>query len=464
MHKQFYNFVNFLLGLLTFCALLNSLLLIWHPLIVQSSEYMTWFIVTSLLSIATTVFMVRYYYYKRFMPVFAGAGLSVLAHLCFFLLVVILWVTRDMRLIAYYRLLQIIFVGSTILYAISLSFSAAGKRFWLKFVGLYGLLVGLPIVFIMTYGQPAAQHIQLNTMLPWLLVVGSLTPVPFILNFIAELKSPDTINTPRETGNTVLMLSGMVVLFFVGYAGIGLRQNIYWGQLNFERAQKLYQLMEGRTFVNSKGDTLFYRILKPLNYDPHKKYPLVVCLPYGGQPGTDKIRQIEGTPAAELLTTDENRKKYPAFIFVPNCPAGSGWGGVPNYPSVDTLVYKAIEALDTVFSIDVKRRYVTGLSRGGYGAWHFICMRPDMFAAAIPVSGAEDPKFATRIVDVAVWAFHGAKDKNVPVSGSRNMIKALQQAGGHPKYTEYPNQGHGIWYSTSITPGLWDWLFAQKRG
>ena len=62
-----------------------------------------------------------------------------------------------------------------------------------------------------------------------------------------------------------------------------------------------------------------------------------------------------------------------------------------------------------------------------------------------------------------VWAFHGAKDKNVPVSGSRDIISAIQKAGGHPKYTEYPNEAHNIWNNVIETPGLWAWLFAQKK-
>ena len=148
---------------------------------------------------------------------------------------------------------------------------------------------------------------------------------------------------------------------------------------------------------------------------------------------------------------------------MPNCPAGSGWGGIPNYPAVDSLVYEAISELDKETGLDVKRRYITGVSRGGYGTWHFICTRPDMFAAAIPISGAGTPGLAPRIVGVAVWAFHGAKDKNVPVEGSRNMINAIKQAGGNPIYTEFPDERHNIWYQVSITPGLWDWLFAQKR-
>ena len=189
----------------------------------------------------------------------------------------------------------------------------------------------------------------------------------------------------------------------------------------------------------------------------------MVCLPYGGQPGTNKIRQIEGAAAAQLLSTPENRIKYPAFIFVPHCPPGSGWGGVPNYPSVDTLVYEALTALEEEPGIDVKRRYVTGISRGGYGSWHFISTCPDMFAAAIPVCGAGDPSFAPKVVDVAVWAFHGRKDRNVPVSGSRDMIEAIKNAGGNPQYTEFPDEGHNIWYQVTQTPGIWDWLFAQKR-
>ncbi|HEY4149563.1 MAG TPA: dienelactone hydrolase family protein, partial [Chitinophagaceae bacterium] len=167
--------------------------------------------------------------------------------------------------------------------------------------------------------------------------------------------------------------------------------------------------------------------------------------------------------AAQLLSTDDNRRKYHTFLFIPNCPPGAGWGGIPNYPNVDTLVFDAITALDGQFNIDEKRRYVIGLSRGGFGAWDFICQRPEMFAAAVPVSGGGDPSLAPKIVKVAVWAFHGTKDKNVPVMASRNMIDAIKTAGGNPRYTEYPDLGHNIWDQVRTTPGLLDWLFAQHR-
>jgi predicted peptidase len=58
---------------------------------------------------------------------------------------------------------------------------------------------------------------------------------------------------------------------------------------------------------------------------------------------------------------------------------------------VDLLVFEAISAFEEECAIDENRRYVTGLSMGGYGSWHFIGTRPEMFAAAIPVCGAGNP-------------------------------------------------------------------------
>jgi len=264
-----------------------------------------------------------------------------------------------------------------------------------------------------------------------------------------------------------LMGSGIVCFILMLIYGVWIfsesRAKMYWAQYNYNKTKELAKLFEFKIFKNSNGNTLMYELLRPLNYDSTKKYPLVISLPYGGQPGTDTIRQIEGAVAAELFSTEHNREKYPSFIFIPHCPPGGGWGGIPNYPSVDSLVYDAISSLDENFSIDPKRRFVIGLSRGGYGAWNFICTRPDLFAAAIPVAGAGNPALAPKAINAAVWAFHGKNDKNVPVKGDRDMIRALETAGGHPKYTEYPDKGHNIWNEVSTTPGLLDWLFDQKR-
>lgn len=82
------------------------------------------------------------------------------------------------------------------------------------------------------------------------------------------------------------------------------------------------------------------------------------------------------------------------------------------------------------------------------------------FAATIPMMGGGDPALANNMVDVPIWALHGAKDRTVPVIRSREMIEAIKKAGGNPKYDEYPNAGHSLKIDKS---GLLDWLFEKKR-
>lgn len=364
-------------------------------------------------------------------------------------------------------------IGASILQALSLILLPARDNRWLKATGALMLAIGLIFLSAVIWGNIAPSAAKQNTLQrisQGISFANCLVPVLFMMHFLSVGKKSGASSTNMPAQMYVKNIAGpagIVLLAFTLISGTRLSSDcfssIYWSNWGYQKTKELSQMCDPGVFVNSKG-TLHYRLLKPLDYDATRKYPIVVSLPYGGQPATDTIRQIEGAVAAQLLIVDGNRRNYPAFVFIPNCPPGGGWGGIPNYPTTDSLVFDALIALDRQFSIDEKRRYVVGLSRGGFGAWNFICKRPDMFAAAIPVSGGGDPGLAPKIVDVAVWAFHGAKDKNVPVSRSRNMISAIKRAGGNPKYTEFPNEGHNnIWNDVIATPGLLDWLFAQHR-
>lgn len=139
-----------------------------------------------------------------------------------------------------------------------------------------------------------------------------------------------------------------------------------------------------------------------------------------------------------------------------------GFSGAYGNASVDSLVFRAIRELQGRLPIDPKRIYVLGVSGGGYGSWHLISAHPEMFAAAVPICGGGEPKYGPKLVNVPVWAFHGARDKLAPVSHSRDMIAAIRKAGGHPKYTEYEFAGHGIWDNVS-KEGIMEWMFAQHK-
>jgi predicted peptidase len=114
-------------------------------------------------------------------------------------------------------------------------------------------------------------------------------------------------------------------------------------------------------------------------------------------------------------------------------------------------------------AVNDNRVYITGLSMGGYGTWDALARRPNFFAAALPICGGGDPKTVARFVNVPIWCFHGDKDEAVRVQRSREMIEALKNAGGEPKYTEYAGVGHNSWTQTYANPAVFEWLFTQLR-
>jgi predicted peptidase len=221
---------------------------------------------------------------------------------------------------------------------------------------------------------------------------------------------------------------------------------------------------EPHTHKNASGKTMPYRLFVPPGYSGDKQYPLVIWLHGAGGAGRDNRAQIsrDQVPGTRTWTKRQNQAKYPAFVLVPQSP-GAWIERVDQISSQLLLVLEIVETVKTQFTIDPARIYVAGQSDGGYAAWNLITHRPDVFAAAIALCGGGDPRMASRIVNVPVWAFHGRRDDIIPVAESRNMVEAIRKAGGHPRYTEYERLGHDIWDRAFSEPEIVSWLFAQHR-
>jgi len=73
--------------------------------------------------------------------------------------------------------------------------------------------------------------------------------------------------------------------------------------------------------------------------------------------------------------------------------------------------------------LDPRRVIVSGASMGGYATWELLLRRPEVFEAAVPISGGGDPSRAHLLNRTRLWIFHSADDPIVSIN--RRSDRAL---------------------------------------
>lgn len=224
----------------------------------------------------------------------------------------------------------------------------------------------------------------------------------------------------------------------------------------------------GKYTYTNEDTTLPYRLILPENYDESKEYPLLFFFHGAGERGNDN--ELQFFHCVQYLA--DNMPE--TIIVAPQCPVNHQWVDTPwanGAYSIEAVpesnemkaVMELLEELKENYSIDTDRMYVSGISMGGFGTWDAIMRHNDVFAAAIAVCGGGDPSQAENLVDVPLYVFHGDADDAVPVSGSRDTVQAIKDAGGTKvEYVEYKGAGHGIWNQAFATEGLLEKLLQQR--
>jgi predicted peptidase len=220
-----------------------------------------------------------------------------------------------------------------------------------------------------------------------------------------------------------------------------------------------------------------YKVYVPPGFDRSRPWPVILFLHGAGEAGTDGVQQTEVGLGAVLRT---NPERFPVIAVFPQAPRGQVWLG--DQARVATT---ALDQTMAEFRGDPDRIYLAGLSLGGYGSWVLAFENPERYAAIVSVAGgivppertrarltqlppalnSADPYAATaaRVKGIPAWLFHGADDPTVPVTESRNIVKALEGAGASPRYTEYAGVAHNSWDRAFAEPELAPWLLAQRR-
>ncbi len=209
-------------------------------------------------------------------------------------------------------------------------------------------------------------------------------------------------------------------------------------------------------YEDGAGGQMWYRLILPENYDPSVSYPLTLFL--HGNSGTN-IRpvvnpdtDVERPPPG--LRGALSSGPYESILVAPQLERGI-WASNDN----DRLIREALADVEATYGTDPQRRYVTGLSFGGYGTFHFLQAYPDDFAAGAALAGfyfpffrpgdpvPQDPyaDYAQVVKDIPLWVFHGTVDGVVRVEESRAVVDALLDIGGNVRYSELPDGQHDIW-------------------
>jgi predicted peptidase len=222
-----------------------------------------------------------------------------------------------------------------------------------------------------------------------------------------------------------------------------------------------------------------YQVFVPEDWTPQRKWPVILALHGAGERGSDGLLQTDVGIGTAIRS---NRSAFEAIVVMPQCPKNRWW----IVPPMDDLAMKALAEATREFHGDTHRVYLTGLSMGGYGAWHLAEKYPGTFAALVVICGGIRPSAAARnaYADLAkvtppdsprtylgaaervgktpVWIFHGAEDDIVPVTESQRMTEAMKQIGAEVHYTEYPGVGHSCWNKAYDEPKLFPWLFSKS--
>jgi poly(3-hydroxybutyrate) depolymerase len=247
------------------------------------------------------------------------------------------------------------------------------------------------------------------------------------------------------------------------------------------------------TFISMVDSSCqYYSILYPSNYDPAKRYALILSLHGAG---------VEASGQA-----DAYKPKDWAFVAAATNrrPFGFDW---QDWGRLD-----AIEVLEHVLAdlpVDRDRVLLTGHSMGGHGTWHVGLAHSELFAAAAPEAGWPDiqlyvpmflqrtaifadpaqvairdmamrpdntPAMLVNALNLPLFVLHGGDDDNVPTIHGRNFAEWLQELSdrygqGQPgyrfTYKEVPNRPHWWSYEDGLScvddTDLMDFLKAQKR-
>ncbi|QDB79566.1 hypothetical protein FE251_09400 [Georgenia wutianyii] len=225
------------------------------------------------------------------------------------------------------------------------------------------------------------------------------------------------------------------------------------------------------------GADLPYSYRLPADYDPSRSYPLVVVL-HGWGSGFDGVNHGVNV-AVDVMATSWVRPEWTGseedvIVLAPQNVRGDDeveW----------TSVLALLEQFTGEYAVDADRTYVTTFSWGSTIAWNLVAERPDLFDAALIVSGfpvSEEQAASIATARTPVWITHATSDPVLPPDFGRTSAEVLRTAytaaGAEDaedlvRFTEYADDAftypdyHAATGPTYSDSSILRWVLAQDR-
>jgi predicted peptidase len=200
---------------------------------------------------------------------------------------------------------------------------------------------------------------------------------------------------------------------------------------------------------------LSYLLFVPASYatTPKTRWPLILYL-HGGSLRGDDVERLRTLGLPHRL---ESKPDFPFIVVSPQCPAGEIW---TDAEAIDALLDRVIHDC----RVDPQRIYVTGHSMGGRGALYLAYRLPSRFAAVLSLSPISPiTAWSRQLAQIPLWLFHGTADTLAPVAETKQLVQAVEVAGGHPRFNSLEGRDHFI-LDVYDQPDTYEWLLQQKRG
>lgn len=234
------------------------------------------------------------------------------------------------------------------------------------------------------------------------------------------------------------------------------------------------------TIKAADGTTdLYYRMVKPVNFDPNKKYPTIVYV-YGGP----SIRNVEARwhYASRGWETYMAQKGYLLFILDNrgSCDRGRDFEQATfRHLGVEEMKdqIKGVEYLKSLAYVDTTRLGVHGWSFGGFMTTSLMTTYPDVFKVGVAGGPVIDWKWyevmygerymdtpqanpegyaETSLINKAknlkgkLQIIIGTDDPTVVPQHAISFLKACIEAGTQPDFFVYPGEGHNMMGHQSV--------------